>query len=109
MIVSYPPEGHGPPLTNGGGILQRQSMRMTGNLQFDPPCRLQMPQRSLALLPLLVTIMQAKGPTCEITVVGVLLAVLRGNRMRLEDLTDSEVSTEWTWTGTMIEYLGIHT
>ena len=29
--------------------------------------------------------------------------------MRLEDLTDSEVSIEWTWTGTMIEYLGIHT
>jgi hypothetical protein len=46
---------------------------------------------------------------CGITVVEALLVVLRENRMRLEGLTDLEVSIEWTWTGTMNEYLGIHT
>ena len=54
-------------------------------------------------------IMQAGEPRYGTTVVGVLSVVTRESRMRLEDLTDSEASTEWSWTGTMIEYLGIHT
>ena len=59
--------------------------------------------------PLLVMIMQAGEPMCGTTAVGVPSVVIRESRMRLEDLTDSELSTEWSWTGTMIEYLGIHT
>jgi hypothetical protein len=46
---------------------------------------------------------------CGTTFVEVLLAVIQENRMRLGDLTDSEVSPEWTWTGTTIEYHEIHT
>jgi len=46
---------------------------------------------------------------CGIIVVEVPLVVIRENRMKFGDLTDSEVSTEWTWTGTTIEYLEIHT
>lgn len=61
------------------------------------------------LLPSPVMIMRAGEPMCGITVVEVLLAVMRENRMRLEDPTDSGVSTEWTWTVTTTECLEIHT
>lgn len=61
------------------------------------------------LLPSPVTIIRARDPMYEITVAEALLAVLRENRVRFEGLTGSEVSIEWTWTGTMTEYLGIHT
>ena len=111
MIVIHQPERRGPPLTNGGGTLRRQNMWMTGNLQFDLrlPCPLQILRRTRVLLPLPVMIMQAGEPMCGTTAVGVPSVVIRESRMRLEDLTDSEVSTEWSWTGTMIECLGIHT
>ena len=46
---------------------------------------------------------------CGIIVVEVLSVVIRESRMILADLTDSEVSIEWTRTGTMIEFLGILT
>lgn len=108
MIVIYLPESHDPLLTNGEGILRRQSMGMTGNHQFDLLCRLPPLRRTPVLLPSLVMITWAGEPMCGITVV-VLLVILREIRMRPEDLTDSEVSIEWTWTGTMIEYPGIHT
>ena len=109
MIVIYLPEGHGPPLMNEDGILRHQSMWMTGNLQLDPQCRLPILRRTLVLLPSPVMIMRPGDPMYGITVVGVLLVVIQESRMRLEDLTDSEVPKEWSWTGTMIECLGIHT
>lgn len=109
MIDIYPPEPRGPPLTNEDGILRCQSMWMTGNLQFDPQCHFPTLRRTLVLLLSLVMIMWAGEPMCGTIVVEVLLAVIRGNRVKLEDLTDSEVLIEWNWTGTMIEYPGIHT
>ena len=107
MIVIYPPEGHDPPLMNVDGIPRHQSMWMTGNLQLDPLCCLQMRRRTLVFPPSSVTTMRARELMCGITVVEALLVVLRGNRVRLEDLTDSEASIEWIWTGTMIECLGM--
>lgn len=109
MIATYLPERHDLPSTNGDDILRRQSMSMIGNLQFDLLCRLPIRRRSPVLLPSLVKIIRAREPMCGITAVEVLSVVLRETRMRLEDLKGSEVSIEWTWTGTMIEYPGIHT
>jgi len=109
MIIIYPPECHGPPLMNVDDIPRHQNMWMTGNLQLDLLCCLPIRRRTLVLLPSSVTTMRAREPMFGITVAEVLLVVLRGNRMRLEDLTDSEASIEWIWTGTMIECLGIRT
>lgn len=109
MIVICLPEGHGLHLMNVDDIPQRQSMWMTGNLQLDLLCCLPIRRRTLVPLPSSVTTMRAREPMYEITVVGVLLVVLRGNRVRFEDLTDSEASIEWIWIGTMIECLGIRT
>ena len=66
-------------------------------------------RRTPVLLPLPVMIMQAGEPRYGTTIVGAPLVVTRESQMRLEDLTDSEASTEWSWTGMMIEYLRIHT
>ena len=109
MIDIYLSEGYGPPLTNEGGTLQHQNLWMTGNLQFGLLCHLPISRRSLVPLPLSVMITRAGERMCVITVVEALSVVLRENRMRLGDLTDLEVSIEWTWTGTMIGYLRIHT
>lgn len=109
MIDIRPLEGHGPPPTNEVGTPQRQSMWMTGNPQFDLLCHLPILRRTLVLLLSPVTITRAGEPIRGITVVGVLLVILRENRMRSEDPIGLEVSIEWTRTGTMIEYLGIHT
>jgi hypothetical protein len=54
-------------------------------------------------------ITQAEEPRYGITVAEVLSAVIPGSQMRLEDLINSEEPIEWTWIGTMIESLGIHT
>lgn len=108
MIAIYLPEGHAPPLKSGDGIPRRQTMWMTENPQFDLRC-CRLRRRTLVLLPSLVTILRAREQTCGITVAEVLVVVVRESRVRFEDPTDSEVSIEWTWTGTMIGYLGIHT
>ena len=109
MIAIYLPEGHGPPLTKEDGVLQRQRMWMTGNPQFDLLYHLLILRRTLVLLPSPAMSTQAEEQRYGITAVEVLSATIPGSQMRLEDLTDLEESIEWTWIGTMIGYLGIHT
>jgi hypothetical protein len=86
-------EDHGPPLTKEDGVLRRQRMWMTGNLQFDLLYHLLTPRRALVLLPSPVMITRTEEPTYGITVAEVLIP---GSRMRLEDPTGSEESIEWT-------------
>lgn len=82
---------------------------MTVNLQFDLLCRFLILRTTLALLLSPVMITQAEEPRYGTTAVEVLSVPMPGSQMRLEDLTGSEESIEWTWIDTMIEYLGIHT